>query len=225
MMDITDSQIIELAEKCTMMVTDDGSTDSKGERTPLIYTDIESLRKFANEIRQQLASLQPTTSASRVEEREAWLNIKQEAEQAKYQILNGLHSSDCSVHNEPAYPNGPCDCILSQPTSADDAKELLEAAKAVVERWETPLWKDVPATAEYIYRLRDALNAYKPTEGQAMKTINDISLGITSLIEDLLEIKENVSDEVFEHLDAMEAFLEYAIDAADKAEAAKAKAH
>jgi hypothetical protein len=58
-----------------------------------------------------------------------------------------------------------------------------------------------------------------------MKTINDISLGITSLIEDLLEIKENVSDEVFEHLDAMEAFLEYAIDAADKAEAAKAKAH
>ena len=24
------------------------------------------------------------------------------------------HASDCAVHNEPAYPNGPCDC---QPTS------------------------------------------------------------------------------------------------------------
>jgi hypothetical protein len=58
-----------------------------------------------------------------------------------------------------------------------------------------------------------------------MKTINELSQGISALIEDLLEIKENVSDEVFEHLDAMEAFLEYAIDAADKAEAAKAKAH
>jgi hypothetical protein len=37
---------------------------------------------------------------------------------------------------------------------------LVEAAKAVVERWETPLWKDVPHTGDYIYRLRDALNAY-----------------------------------------------------------------
>jgi hypothetical protein len=36
---------------------------------------------------------------------------------------------------------------------------LIEAAMAVVERWETPLWKDAPATAEYIYKLRDALNA------------------------------------------------------------------
>jgi hypothetical protein len=42
---------------------------------------------------------------------------------------------------------------------------LIEAAKAVVERWETPLWKDAPATAKFIYRLRDAINAYKPTEG------------------------------------------------------------
>jgi hypothetical protein len=40
---------------------------------------------------------------------------------------------------------------------------LIEAAKAVVERWETPLWKDAPATAGYIYRLRDALNA-KPAD-------------------------------------------------------------
>lgn len=21
-----------------------------------------------------------------------------------------IHDSDCAVHNEPAYPNGPCDC-------------------------------------------------------------------------------------------------------------------
>lgn len=58
-----------------------------------------------------------------------------------------------------------------------------------------------------------------------MKTIDEVSQGISALIEDLLEIKENVSDEVYEHLEAMEAYLEYAIDAADKAKAAKAKAH
>lgn len=36
---------------------------------------------------------------------------------------------------------------------------LREAAQAVVERWDTPLWKDVPATAVYIADLRAALSA------------------------------------------------------------------
>ena len=36
---------------------------------------------------------------------------------------------------------------------------LREAAQAVVERWDTPLWKDVPATAVYIADLRAALAA------------------------------------------------------------------
>ncbi|MBI5917824.1 MAG: hypothetical protein HY849_00395 [Nitrosomonadales bacterium] len=35
--------------------------------------------------------------------------------------------------------------------------ELLAAAKSVVARWDTPLWKDVPATAEYIGQLRQAI--------------------------------------------------------------------
>lgn len=26
-----------------------------------------------------------------------------------------MHASDCARHNEPAYPNGPCDCGLSLP--------------------------------------------------------------------------------------------------------------
>lgn len=34
---------------------------------------------------------------------------------------------------------------------------LIEAAKEVVSRWDTPSWKDVPATAEYINRLRAAI--------------------------------------------------------------------
>jgi hypothetical protein len=34
---------------------------------------------------------------------------------------------------------------------------LRKAAQAVVERWDTPSWKDVPATAIYIEALRQAL--------------------------------------------------------------------
>lgn len=47
----------------------------------------------------------------------AWLRMKQEERQAKQtscqcsECLKGyLHRSDCAVHNEPAYPNGACDC-------------------------------------------------------------------------------------------------------------------
>ena len=32
------------------------------------------------------------------------------------------HYSDCAVHNEPAYPNGPCDC---RKTSPQEEKEAL----------------------------------------------------------------------------------------------------
>lgn len=35
--------------------------------------------------------------------------------------------------------------------------ELRDAARSVIDRWDTPHWKDVPATAEYIGRLRAAL--------------------------------------------------------------------
>lgn len=36
--------------------------------------------------------------------------------------------------------------------------ELLLAAKAVVERWDSPLWKDQSTTAEYIDALRKAID-------------------------------------------------------------------
>ena len=38
-----------------------------------------------------------------------------------------------------------------------EREELSTAARAVVNRWDTPLWKDVPATAKYINRLRAIL--------------------------------------------------------------------
>lgn len=34
------------------------------------------------------------------------------------------------------------------------ADELLKALEAIIERWDTPLWKDVPHTATYINAAR-----------------------------------------------------------------------
>jgi len=42
-------------------------------------------------------------------------------------------------------------------------RKLREAAQAVVDRWDTPLWKDVPATAVFINELRAALAESEPT--------------------------------------------------------------
>lgn len=36
--------------------------------------------------------------------------------------------------------------------------ELERAGQAVVDRWETPLWKDARHTADFIHDLRDAIN-------------------------------------------------------------------
>ena len=38
-----------------------------------------------------------------------------------------------------------------------DDTELISAAKAVIERWDSPLWKDLPHTGEAINRLRKAI--------------------------------------------------------------------
>jgi hypothetical protein len=41
---------------------------------------------------------------------------------------------------------------------------LREAAQAVVDRWDTPAWKDVPHTGEFINALRAALAEPEPTQ-------------------------------------------------------------
>lgn len=49
--------------------------------------------------------------------------------------------------------------ICARPSHVSAEDSLLAAAEAVVERWDTPLWKDAPATAGYINALRAAVDA------------------------------------------------------------------
>ena len=44
-----------------------------------------------------------------------------------------------------------------QHDTVETTSELLNAAMDVIKRWDSPLWKDLPATAEYIERLRKAV--------------------------------------------------------------------
>ena len=58
------------------------------------------------------------------------------------------------------------------PPTTIGAADMATAAQAVVDRWDTPLWKDVPSTAEYIGRLRAALAAGQATAAQAEAPAN-----------------------------------------------------
>lgn len=44
-----------------------------------------------------------------------------------------------------------------QPFTEDYQTKLEQLAKALVDRWDTPLWKDAPITAIYINALRNHL--------------------------------------------------------------------
>jgi hypothetical protein len=58
-----------------------------------------------------------------------------------------------------------CSCAPGAWGDASIPSALRAAAQAVVERWDTPLWKDAPATATYINALRKALKgAPEPPE-------------------------------------------------------------
>lgn len=58
--------------------------------------------------------------------------------------------------------------IYYSSTLSSDNERIGAAAQEVVDRWDTPSWKDAQPTAEVIYRLRDALanfNKRKKAEG------------------------------------------------------------
>jgi hypothetical protein len=69
---------------------------------------------------------------------------------------HGGFSADRATTNWHRNPDGPeaADTLERQ---AAEMERLRRAAQAVIDRWETPHWKDVPATAVFIGNLRAAL--------------------------------------------------------------------
>jgi hypothetical protein len=52
-----------------------------------------------------------------------------------------------------------------QNTPLGDAGKLVETAQAVIDRWDSPHWKDLPHTANYINALRQALSTHLASKG------------------------------------------------------------
>lgn len=51
--------------------------------------------------------------------------------------------------------------LIAYAAACADAKGLVDAAQAVIDRWDSPKWKDVPPTADSINALRRAVKAWR----------------------------------------------------------------
>jgi len=82
-----------------------------------------------------------------------------EVDKAFYENVEGTHSQALKLMQI---------SLRQQLDSLNKARaqrdELLKAAVAVVDRWDSPSWKDVPHTGEFIHRLRAAIT--NTTKGQ-----------------------------------------------------------
>lgn len=58
------------------------------------------------------------------------------------------HASDCAVHNEPAYPAGPCDCGAAAPAPVDALVKAVEAEIDARQAYEAATSGDFPRTKE-----------------------------------------------------------------------------
>lgn len=67
--------------------------------------------------------------------------------------MTNNHASDCAVHNEPAYPAGPCDCHLSIASRLDElmthayqgsSEAAQEIANELIEKFDRSLrWQNL----------------------------------------------------------------------------------
>jgi hypothetical protein len=76
--------------------------------------------------------------------------------------------------------------------SRDRLSDLRAAAQAVVDRWDTPLWKNAPSTGEYINALRAALLAPAVPPGWKMVPVIP-TVEIVCAIEDTVQAQLDAS--------------------------------
>ena len=98
------------------------------------------------------------------------------------------HGIDVYASNPLAFYADLISTTPAQPDHSEKHLEMVAAARAVVERWDSPLWKDVPATAVYINRLRDALpdSDHETATGRALYTVTALRKAYDAGFEDAL---------------------------------------
>lgn len=108
------------------------------------------LKAFANPIRAQQVEELAGVDAEPV----AWIHSHSRwgVEICKYRLMPADIADGWAETSLYTLPQ-----LASRALEESALAELVDAAQAVLDRWDTPLWKDVPSTAEYIARLRAAL--------------------------------------------------------------------
>ena len=104
--------------------------------------------------------------------------------------------------------------LESQLAQRFDAADVATAAQAVVDRWDTPLWKDVPATAEYIGRLRAALAAGQATAARPVAEPAD-TVVLNAAMRAIQQAIELIGDPADERMQAVRRVLRGAVVVAE----------
>jgi hypothetical protein len=80
---------------------------------------------------------------------------------ARYPHMDFSRNMPDGSYNSPAlygaWPVWEAAYLASRRAALEDGQRLREAAQEVIDRWDTPLWKNAEATAVFINRLRRAL--------------------------------------------------------------------
>jgi hypothetical protein len=89
--------------------------------------------------------------------------------QAKRQAaMDKLHWSDCAVHNEPAYPAGPCDCGVEK-GQEEDWGALAEKQLASIKRDTQASFEDAMVRATHKVMAEFEAQPVQKTEREALK--------------------------------------------------------
>lgn len=147
----------ELISNCMASIAEDGISDARRVyRTELHHRANLAMRNLQPNMQWQDLTVQEQAEATS-KFGHVWsidmIGIA-DAISAKLQEKNGhLHQAQRIEETE-------AKLRIAQMSTVEKCAEiytLRKAAQAVIDRWDAPLWKDAPATAEYINKLRKAL--------------------------------------------------------------------
>lgn len=125
-----------------------------------IAFDSDEHRRAYHKAAEVLSNTPEAPSSDKSDDRREALEAYKRLKNDLYDFWRGKDASDKKIEQ---YYNDDLliRAALSQP---DDVGELVSKAKAVVDRWDTPKWKDEPHTAEFINDLRKALSKHTEKE-------------------------------------------------------------
>ncbi len=128
-------------------------TDGGGLNKGRIASYLEPMRQALKDVETLRAELKQDRLVEQQADRikELQQKLRWQDDRDKHQ---GTHSDTCYTYGSRHY-----ECAIRRITELAAQNQAMRlAAQAVIDRWDSPVWKDVPHTAEYINELRNVLD-------------------------------------------------------------------